>query len=106
MSPKIRREEEGFMPTPTRTLPEQEIGTGLDQPWMVILFNDDYHTFDAVVDQVQKATGYDAGEAFRITFSAHTNGQAVAYVGAKPACEQVAAVLREIDLRVELEVAC
>jgi ATP-dependent Clp protease adapter protein ClpS len=103
MGLKMRREEGGFMPT--HTLPEQEIGIGLDQPWMVILFNDDHHTFDAVVDQVQKATGCSPGEAFQITYSAHTNGQAIAYVAAKLACEQVAAVLREIDLHVEIEAA-
>jgi ATP-dependent Clp protease adaptor protein ClpS len=105
MSPNVRREEEGGMPTHTQTLPEREVGTGLDQPWMVILFNDDYHTFDAVVGQVQKATGCSTGEAFQITYSAHTNGRATAYVGTKPACERVAAVLREIELRVELEAA-
>lgn len=95
------------MPTQTQTRPEQEedIGTGLDQPWVVILFNDDYHAFDEVVAQVQKATGCSPGEAFQITFTAHTNGQAVAYIGAKPQCEQVAKVLREIDLHVELEEA-
>jgi ATP-dependent Clp protease adaptor protein ClpS len=72
---------------------------------MVILFNDDYHAFDEVVAQVQQATGCSPGEAFQITYAAHTNGQAVAYVGQKSACEQVAKVLREIDLHAELEEA-
>ena len=94
---------------PTQTQPQQEqevdIGTGVHQPWVVILFNDEYHAFDAVVAQVQKATGCSPGEAFQITYTAHTNGQAVAYVGEKPRCEQVAKVLREIDLHVELEKA-
>ena len=45
------------------------------------------------------------GEAFQITYAAHNNGQAVAYVGDRPQCEQVAKVLREIDLHVELEEA-
>jgi ATP-dependent Clp protease adaptor protein ClpS len=93
------------VPTQTQTQPTEDIGTGLDQPWMVILFNDDYHAFDEVVAQVQKATGCHSGEAFQITYAAHTQGQAVAYVGDKPQCEQVAGVLREIDLRVELEEA-
>ncbi len=93
------------MPTQTQTQQEEDIGTGLDQPWMVILFNDDYHTFDEVVAQVHKATGCSPGEAFQITYAAHANGQAVAYVGDKLQCEQVARVLREIDLHVELEEA-
>jgi ATP-dependent Clp protease adaptor protein ClpS len=91
--------------TQTRTQHEEDIGTGLDQPWTVILFNDDYHAFDEVVTQVQKATECSPGEAFQITYAAHTNGQAVAYVGDKPQCEQVASILREIDLHVELEEA-
>ena len=94
-----------LVPTQTQTRPEEDIGTDLGQPWMVILFNDDYHTFDEVIAQVQKATGCDHGEAFQITYAAHTNGQAVAYVGDKTLCEEVARVLREIDLRVELEEA-
>jgi ATP-dependent Clp protease adapter protein ClpS len=96
-----------FVPTQTQTQQDQEeaIGTGLHQPWMVILFNDDHHAFDEVVAQVQKATGASPGEAFQITYTAHTNGQAVAYVGERPQCEQVAKVLREIDLHVELEEA-
>jgi ATP-dependent Clp protease adaptor protein ClpS len=95
------------VPAQTQTQQEQEvdIGRGLHQPWVVILFNDDYHAFDAVVAQVQKATGCSPGEAFQITYTAHTNGQAAAYVGEKPPCEQVAKILREIDLHVELEEA-
>ncbi len=99
-------EKEGlFVSVQTQTVPEQEVGTGLDHLWMVILFNDDDHAFDQVVAQVQKATGCSPGEAFQITYTAHTNGQAVAYVGGKAQCEQVASVLREIDLHVELEEA-
>jgi ATP-dependent Clp protease adaptor protein ClpS len=94
-----------FVPTQTQIRPEEDIGTDLGQPWMVILFNDDHHAFDEVIAQVQKATGCSPGEAFQITYAAHNNGQAVAYVGDKPQCEQVAKVLREIDLHVELEEA-
>jgi ATP-dependent Clp protease adaptor protein ClpS len=93
------------VPTQTQIRPEADSATGLGQPWMVILFNDDYHTFEAVIAQVQKATGCSPGEACQITYAAHTNGQAVAYVGDKPQCGQVVKVLREIDLRVELEEA-
>jgi ATP-dependent Clp protease adapter protein ClpS len=93
------------VPTQTQTMPEYHLGTGRDQVWMVTLFNDDHHTFDEVVAQVQQATGCSAGEAFHITYTAHTQGQAVAYVGSKPECEQVAGILREIDLHVELEEA-
>ncbi len=106
MGPSRRgREGNESMPASTQAIPERGVETGLGQPWVVILFNDDYHAFDAVVAQVQKATGCAQAEAFQITYAAHTNGQAVAYVGAKAACEQVASILREIDLRAEIEEA-
>jgi ATP-dependent Clp protease adapter protein ClpS len=89
----------------TRTIEEQEITvrSHIDLPWVVILFNDDYHTFDEVIQQVQKATGCGAEEAYTITYTAHTTGQAVVFAGKKDRCEQVAAILREIDLHVTLE---
>lgn len=93
------------MSTQTQTQPIEDTVTGLQQPWMVVLFNDDHHAFDAVVAQVQKATGCSPGEAFQITYTAHTNGQAVAYVGEQAQCQEVAKVLREIELHVELEAA-
>ncbi len=93
------------MPTQTHIRPEEGIGTGRGQPWMVILFNDDHHAFDEVIAQVQKATGCSPAEAFQITYTAHINGQSVAYVGDKPKCDQVVRVLREIDLHAELEEA-
>jgi ATP-dependent Clp protease adapter protein ClpS len=93
------------VPTQTQTRQAEDTGTDLGQPWMVILFNDDFHAFDDVAAQVQKATGCSAGEAFQITYTAHTTGQAVAYVGDRSQCEEVAKVLGEIDLHVELEEA-
>jgi ATP-dependent Clp protease adapter protein ClpS len=72
---------------------------------MVVLFNDDTHAFDEVIAQVQKATACSPREAVHITYTAHTNGQAVAFVGDKAECERVASTLREIDLHVELEEA-
>ncbi len=96
---------EQCVPTSTQTIPDRTLGTGPDRLWMVILFNDDSHAFDQVVAQVQKATGCSPGEAFQITYTAHTNGRAVAYIGGKAQCERVARVLREIDLHVELEEA-
>jgi len=91
--------------TQTQTRPIEDTAAGLHQPWMVVLFNDDHHAFDAVMAQVQKATGCSPGEAFQITYTAHTHGQAVTYVGEQAQCQEVAKVLREIELHVELEAA-
>ncbi len=73
--------------------------------WRVILYNDDWHSFDEVILQVQKATGCSLERAVAITYEAHTKGRAVAYEGSKAKCQRVVATLREIRLQVEIDEA-
>ncbi len=73
------------------------------RPWKVILYNDDIHSFDEVILQVQKATGYSLAEATRISMEAHFKGKAVAYSGEFVDCNKVAGILREIGLLVEIQ---
>lgn len=84
-----------------RILEEEE--TRLARPWVVILYNDDWHPYDQVVFQVQKATGCSLEEAEWITHEAHSQGRAIAYSGTQEECERVANVLREIRLQVETD---
>jgi len=92
------------LPTVDETL-ESDLTPDLATPWNVILYNDDYHSFDEVVLQVQKATGYSEERAAEITYEAHTEGRAVAFTGDKDECKRVATVLREIRLQVEIDEA-
>jgi ATP-dependent Clp protease adapter protein ClpS len=91
----------------TEVLPSKEKSTEkkpkVVRPWTVILFNDDIHSFDEVILQVQKATGCSLLEATRITLVAHCEGKAVAYTGAFADCHKVAGILREIGLMVQIE---
>ena len=75
----------------------------IDEPWKVILYNDDIHTFDEVILQLRKATGCSDSEAEKIALQAHFQGKAVAYSGSFEKCFKVAGVLREIQLIVEIE---
>jgi ATP-dependent Clp protease adapter protein ClpS len=54
---------------PVLEVPESETLEHIDDTeghvWQVILYNDDYHLFDQVVAQVQKATGYAYPRALR-----------------------------------------
>lgn len=97
--------EMGVTVPTTEELIDQDLDLNLDRPWNVILYNDDWHPFDEVVSQVQKATGYSLEKAEMITYEAHTAGRAVAYTGAKDECHRVATVLREIRLLVEIDEA-
>ena len=76
---------------------------GLDNPWHVILFNDEVHSFDAVVLQVQKATGYSLERATQVTLHAHQNGRSVVYIGSQERSEKIAHILGNIALRTSVE---
>ena len=82
---------------------EDDIGTRIGAPWKVVLFNDDIHTFDEVILQLQKATKCGTQRAEKIAFEAHSRGKAIAYDGEFEDCFRVAGVLREIQLLVEIE---
>lgn len=75
----------------------------INRPWLVILYNDDVHTFDEVILQLQKATGCSASEGTKIAMEAHSKGKAVAYKGEFEQCNRVAGILREIGLVVEIQ---
>lgn len=82
---------------------DDDIGTRIGQPWKVILYNDNIHTFDEVILQLQKALKCSAQRAEKIAFDAHTRGKAIAFSGEFDGCFRVAGVLREIQLIVEIE---
>jgi len=99
------------MPTDTETIIQispsilEQLDERVDNPWVVILYNDDWHPIDEVVFQVQKATGCSLEKAVWITHEAHTLGRAIAFTGTLDDCERVATVLREIRLQVETDKA-
>jgi len=84
----------------TAVLTENE--TDLERSWMVILFNDDFHAFEEVITQIQKATGASLELAEHIAWTAHSEGEAIAFTGDRGKCEVVANILEEIKLRTEL----
>jgi len=83
----------------------EETSTVVIEPWNVILFNDDWHTFEEVIAQLILATSCSAEQAAHIAWDAHSEGEAVCYAGSRERCELVASVLEEIDLGVRLEKA-
>ena len=87
----------------TRTTPRQATDTRSTRPWTVVLYNDDVHSFDEVVLQVQQATGASEEKAYRVTLEAHTRGKSVAFSGSMEECQRVAGVLRRIRLQVEVD---
>ena len=73
--------------------------TDSEPGWKTVMFNDDIHSFDEVIEQVMKATHCSYSEARRYTHIAHTNGSATVFKGTQKKCEAVAKVLGDIHLR-------
>lgn len=70
----------------------------------LILFNDSYHSFDEVIEQVMKATGFGYDRAEGITMEAHTKGRATVLSGELDKCLEAQKILEEINLRTAIEV--
>lgn len=87
----------------TEVLVEEETEERLDEPWRVILYNDDVHTFDEVIMQLIKATGCSTADAERLAWKVHTEGKAKVFDGTFEECFRVQAILREIQLVTEIE---
>lgn len=77
--------------------------TGVDLPAKVILFNDDWHTFEEVIVQLMKATGCGRERAEALTWEVHTRGKAAVYEGTLAECLRVSSILEEIALHTQVE---
>jgi hypothetical protein len=83
-------------------LVEETVDIGLSGK--VILFNDEWHTFEEVIEQIIKATGCSMGRAEYLTWQVHSQGKANVYEGDFGRCVRVSGVLEEISLRTHIEV--
>lgn len=77
--------------------------TGTEGRYVVIVYNDEWHTFEQVEVQLQKATGCTLEKAEALSHEIDSRGRAVVFAGEGPDCERVANVLREIRLQVETD---
>ncbi|WP_456399428.1 ATP-dependent Clp protease adaptor ClpS [Persephonella sp.] len=71
-------------------------------PAKVIVYNDDWHTFEEVIFQLIKAIKCDLETAQQLTWEIHTKGKAVVFEGDFEEALTVTNILEEIDLSVEI----
>ncbi len=72
-------------------------------PWRVILYDDDVHTFDEVIEQLIKALGCSQSHAEDLTYKVHNEGKATVFEGSFEECFEVNGVLKEIQLVTEIQ---
>jgi ATP-dependent Clp protease adaptor protein ClpS len=83
---------------------EKEVDVAIQEPATVILFNDEIHTFDEVIEQLIKALRCDTTKAEALTWEVHNSGKAAVYKGEMSECLKVNSVLEEIGLHTQIEV--
>jgi ATP-dependent Clp protease adaptor protein ClpS len=69
----------------------------------VILFNDEWHTFEEVIHQIIKATGCSLDKAEQLTWEVHDSGKAMVFEGDMTDCLRVSGILEEIGLHTQIE---
>lgn len=89
----------------TETYDEPIVGVidGIDISAKVILFNDDVHSFDEVIEQLIKAINCSYERAESLAFEVHNKGKACVYDGDLNECLRVSAILEEIALHTQIE---
>jgi ATP-dependent Clp protease adaptor protein ClpS len=68
----------------------------------VILYNDDWHSFEEVITQLIKAINCPFEVARDLTFEVHVKGKALVFSGDMKDCLRVSSVLEEIALNTEI----
>tara|TARA_R110002096_G_scaffold428478_4_gene640236 strand:+ start:22443 stop:22763 length:321 start_codon:yes stop_codon:yes gene_type:complete len=84
------------------TQTDVQVKDSIDYPWRVLLFDDDIHSFDEVIEQIMKATGCNYNKAQELTLQVHNEGKAVVYEGDFVECLKIDSVLKEIQLVTEI----
>jgi len=74
-----------------------------DTPWRLILYDDDIHTFDEVINQLIKALGCSVSRAEELTLKVHNEGKATVHEGSFEECLKINTVLKEIQLITEIK---
>ncbi|MBI5663044.1 ATP-dependent Clp protease adaptor ClpS [Ignavibacterium album] len=81
---------------------EEDIGSISDIASRVVLYNDDWHTFDEVIAQLIKAINCTYEQARALSFEVHVKGKAIVFSGSMPDCLRVSSILEEIALHTQI----
>ena len=82
--------------------PDSEEEISVKNPYRVILFNDTWHSFDEVINQIIKAVQCSYDKARDFAFEAHVKGKAEVYKGDLTKCLKVSSILEEIALNTQI----
>jgi ATP-dependent Clp protease adapter protein ClpS len=76
--------------------------TDITQASRVVLYNDNWHTFDEVIEQLMKAVNCTYEQARSFAFEVHVKGKAIVFSGSLKKCLKVTSILEEIALHTQI----
>ena len=86
-------------PTPD-VIEDTTIEVGLES--RVVLYNDDWHSFEEVIVQLMKATHCTFEQGRDFAFEVHIKGKAIVFNGTITSCLKVSSILEEIALNTQI----
>ena len=84
------------------TAQEEDVDSLIGLPFKVILYNDDWHSFDEVITQLIKAVHCTFEKARDYAFEVHVKGKAIVFTGELQKCLKVSSILEEISLHTQV----
>jgi len=93
--------EQQIEKTPSIDILEEE-ETTIKNTCSVVLYNDNWHTFDEVIIQLIKAISCSFEEARDYAFEVHVKGKSIVFNGSMKDCLRVSSVLEEIALNTQI----
>ena len=73
--------------TPEKRRAREPVRAKPQPPYAVVLWNDDDHTFDYVIEMLQKVCGHSIEQAFLLAKTVHEEGRASVWTGSKEVAE-------------------
>lgn len=102
-SQQVKNQEKPVKAPDVEVLEKEEEEESVDTPWRLILYDDDIHTFDEVINQLMKALGCSQAKAEELTYKVHYDGKAIVFEGTFEECLKRNSVLQEIQLVTEIK---
>jgi ATP-dependent Clp protease adaptor protein ClpS len=92
------------MATITKTRTKQKLETILSKPYRLILHNDDYSTFDHVINCLMKFCGHEQEQANQCAHIVHFNGKCDVKYGDRETISDMKEKLRNAGLSATMEI--
>lgn len=80
----------------------EELGTGTGGGWIVTVYNNDYNTYEEVVDILRQATSCSFEEAHTETWEIDNLGHSVVHHGSQEECQRAADIIATIGIEVKV----